>query len=316
MYDVIVIGSATIDMFIDTSYKLFSKKENAINLPLGSKILVDDIKFYTGGGSTNVSVALSRLGLKVACIAKIGTDHNSHLIINELKKEKVTSYIVKEKGKTGFSVILDAIGKDRTVLFYQGVNNKLKYREVKKNLKTKWFYFSSMVDESYKTLEKLLDYAKKNNIKILFNPSTYLAKKGYHYLKKIINNSEILILNKEEASLITNKNNINEMLEKIHNYGVKIIVTTDGENGNWAYNSYNNKYYRLEAGHPKIIETVGAGDAFASAFLAAIIKKNDIELGLKIGRANAESVIQYYGAKNILLNWNKAIKNSRYFKVK
>ena len=82
MYDVIVIGSATIDMFIDTSYKLFSKKENAINLPLGSKILVDDIKFYTGGGSTNVAVALSRLGLKVACIAKIGTDENSHHIIN------------------------------------------------------------------------------------------------------------------------------------------------------------------------------------------------------------------------------------------
>jgi len=115
---------------------------------------------------------------------------------------EIEKRIVKEKGKTGFSVILDAIGKDRTVLFYQGVNNKLKYRDIKKNLKTKWFYFSSMIDESYKTLEKLSDYAKKNNIKILFNPSTYLTKKGYHFLKKIIDNTEILILNKEEASLI------------------------------------------------------------------------------------------------------------------
>lgn len=313
MHDVTVVGSATIDMFIDTSYKLFSKKENSINLPLGSKILVDDIKFCTGGGATNVAVALSRLGLKTACIAKIGLDHNSHMILNELKKEKVMSYITKERGKTGFSVILDAVGRDRTVLFYQGVNNKLRYNEIKKNLKTRWFYFSSMVDESYKTLEKLSDYAKKNNIKILFNPSTYLAKKSYHFLKKVIDNTDILILNREEASLITKKSNINEMLETIYDYGVKTAVITDGENGNWAYNG---RHYRLEAGHIKVIETVGAGDAFASGFLAAIIKKNSIELGLKIGRANAESVIKYYGAKNILLNWNKSIKNSKNFKVK
>ncbi|MFH1209964.1 MAG: carbohydrate kinase family protein [archaeon] len=317
MYDVIVLGSATIDMFIDTSYKLFCKKDNAIELPLGSKILVEDIKLYTGGGSTNVSVALSRLGLKTASICKIGGDENSHIIVKELKKEKVTPYIVRDKGKTGLAVILDAIGKDRTVLFYQGVNNKLRYSEIKKPwLKTKWFYFSSMVDESYKTLEKLSDYAKKNNIKILFNPSTYLAKKGYHFLKKVISNTEILILNREEASLIADKKNVNEMLETIHNYGVKIVVITDGENGNWAYDGYNSKHYRLEAGHPNVIETTGAGDAFASGFLASIIKKNDIELGLKVGRANAESVIQYYGAKNILLSWNKSIKNSNKFKVK
>ena len=172
-----------------------------------------------------------------------------------------------------------------------------------------------MIDESYKTLEKISDYAKKNNIKILFNPSTYLARRGYHFLKNIIDNTEILILNREEASLITNKNNINEMLEKINSYGVKIAVITDGENGNWAYDGYNYKHYRLEAGHPNVVETTGAGDAFASAFLASIIKKDNIVLGLKTGRANAESVIQNYGAKNILLNWNKAVKKSKNFKV-
>lgn len=305
MYDVIVIGSATIDVFVNTSYKLFSKKQHSINLPLGTKILVDNVIFCTGGGSTNVSVALSRLGLKVGCIAKIGTDENSHHIINELKKENITPYIVKEKGKTGYSIILDAVGEDRTVLFYQGVNNKLRYNEIKRNFKTKWLYISSMIDESFKTTEKLSEYCKKNNIKILFNPSSYLAKKGYNYLKKIIKNTDIIILNKEEAKLLTKKYNINDMLKTIYNYGIKIICITDGENGNWCYDG--KKYYRLKAGHPKVIETVGAGDAFASGFLSAIIKKNNIELALKVGRANAESVIEHYGAKNNLLTWPKVL---------
>ncbi|MBU2633671.1 MAG: carbohydrate kinase family protein [Nanoarchaeota archaeon] len=314
MFDVITIGSATIDVFVNTSYKLFSKKQHSINLPLGTKILVDDIKFCTGGGSTNAAVALKRLGLKTACIAKIGTDENSHHIPNELKKEKVTSYLVKEKGKTGYSIILDAVGKDRTILFHQGVNNKLKYNEIKKNIKTKWFYFSSMVDESYKTLEKLSDYAKKNNIKIFFNPSSYLVKKGYNYLKKILKNTDIMILNKEEAKILTKKKTVNDMLKTIHNYGIKIVCITDGENGNWAYDG--KRHYRLKAGRPKVVETVGAGDAFASGFLASIIKKNNIELALKVGRANAESVIQHYGAKNNLLSWNKAISKIKKMRVK
>jgi len=58
----------------------------------------------------------------------------------------------------------------------------------------------------------------------------------------------------------------------------------------------------------KIIETTGAGDAFASSFLSGMIKKNNIEFALKLARTNAESVIQHHGAKTGLLTYNKALK--------
>ena len=66
-------------------------------------------------------------------------------------------------------------------------------------------YFSTMMGESFRTLEKLADYASKNNIKIAFNISSYLAKKGKVFLGKILKKIDILILNMEEASLLSGK---------------------------------------------------------------------------------------------------------------
>jgi len=58
----------------------------------------------------------------------------------------------------------------------------------------------------------------------------------------------------------------------------------------------------------KVIESTGAGDAFASSFLSGMIKKNDIKFALKMGLANSESVITHPGAKNRLLNLNEILK--------
>jgi len=167
-----------------------------------------------------------------------------------------------------------------------------------------------MVSDSFKALEKLAEFAEKNKIKIAFNPSTYLAEKGKNYLKKILSRTTILILNKEEASLLAGKNNIKIMLKDLYKLGPEIIIITDGKK---AINAYDGKnIYTLIPNKIKVFESTGAGDAFASAFLSGMIKKNGIEFALKMGLANSESVITHPGAKNRLLKYNeilKAIKN-------
>ena len=216
MYDVITVGSATVDAFVQTGSQLFRKSnvgtDNCVSVPFGSKILIENIKFDVGGGGTNTAVALSRLGLKTSFLGKIGMGQNSERVIRLLQKEGVdVSLVVRSKDRTGFSIILDATGHDRTILAFKGSNNKLRYDEIKKSLlRTKWFYFSSMVGESLETLKKLALYAKRHNIKIVFNPSSYLAKKGSTYLSGILDNTNILVLNREEATLLlaTKSNNI------------------------------------------------------------------------------------------------------------
>jgi ribokinase len=312
MFDVISVGSATIDVFAKTESELIEIKtlkgqEELIAYPSGTKILITDLEFLSGGGGTNTAVSFAKLGFKTAYLGKIGNDDNGKKVLQLLAKEKVKFVGAIGKEITGYSIILDSIEEERTILAYKGANNNLKFSEIKpSNLKTKWFYFSSMIGESYKTLEKIATYAQKNNIKIVFNPSSYLAEKGVSFLKNVLAKTEVLILNKEEAELLVGKDTIESVLKNLQRLGPKIVIITEGKHGVHAADS---KHVYFLAPHKKIkvAETTGAGDSFASGFLAGFMKKKNIEFGLRLGLANAESVVCCYGAKNGLLNWKNAL---------
>jgi ribokinase len=191
-------------------------------------------------------------------------------------------------------------------LNYRGSNDELKYAEIPVGkLNTHWFYFSSMIGQSFKTLERLSQYAVKNNIHIAFTLSPYLAKKGIKFLKKILKNITILVMNKEESELLVGKGSLKRNLKKLSKYGPKVVAITDGHHGTHVL--YKNHIYFGKPNNIKVVETTGAGDAFASSFLSGMIKKNDVEFAMQLGMTNAESVIQYHGAKNKLLSYSKAL---------
>lgn len=311
MYDVITVGSATVDVFAKTNFSELIKilkptgETDLLAYPVGAKILVDVFEFTIGGGGTNSAVALARLGHKVAWLGKLGNDENADKVINTLKKEKVDILATKSQGYTGFSVILDSIEHDRTILAYKGANDNLSFAEINlRKLNTKWFYFSSMMGKSFITLKGLAKFAENHNIKILFNPSEYLAKRGINYLESILKRSSLIILNKEEAFLLTNSNKINSALKLLSKYS-KIVVITDGKNPVHCFDGYY--LYKARPSRIKVVETTGAGDAFAASFLSGLLKKNSIEFAIKLAITNAESVISYHGAKNRLLRYREAL---------
>nr|QBM01343.1 ADP-dependent ribose-1-phosphate kinase [uncultured archaeon] len=318
MYDVISFGSATEDIFVDTElHEIIKKKRHFIGYPAGSKLLVKEINFFTGGGGSNTSVSFARLGLKTGYIGKLSDDITSKKILDEFKKECVDSFgrvIKNEKGSC--SIVLDSLEHHRTILIYKGVNDELDFSEINKRFKTKWLYFSSMLGKSFEAQKKLAKFASLNGIKIAYNPSEYQARKGIRFLADIIRRTEILILNKEEAKLLLGFKedaniSIKELALKISERGPKIVCITDEDKGAYCLNLYENKFYYIYPHNIKVIERTGAGDAFASGFVAGIIKGKDTEFALNLAGANAESVIRQYGAKNILLRWDEAVKAIR-----
>jgi len=321
MYDAITVGSATLDVFARTKFseliKIIDPKSETdlLAFPVGSKILIEEIEFTTGGGGTNTAAALSRLGHRVAFLGKLGSGTNSDFIHKSLIKEKIDLLCAHGSGNAGYSIILDNLKHDRTILTYKGINDELRKKDVPfKRLKTKWFYFSAMMNESFHTLERLAEFAQQRSIKTAFNPSMYLAEKGSHHLKHILSSTELLILNKEEACLLVGKNSIEEILFKLKNLGPKIAVITDGKKELYAING---KYiYKAKPPYVKIVDTTGAGDAFAASFLSGILRRNDVEFAIKLGITNAISVITHYGAKNILLTYKEAMREMKKVKIK
>ena len=313
MYDVITVGSATLDVFADTESELIKimtthSEEDFLAYPSGSKIIIKELIFTTGGGGTNTAVSFSRMGLKTAYIGKVGNDENGKRILSELEKEKVKFIGIKGSEMSGYSIILDSIEDDRTILTYKGANDSLNFEDVKKSeLKTKWIYSSSMMGDSFTTIEKLAVYSHKKGINFAFNPSSYLAKKGMSYLKKIISNTNVLVLNKEEANLILGlvDAGYEMLLNGLHIAGPQYVVITDGKGGVHAYDGKN--AYFLPSHKINVVETTGAGDAYASSFVSALIKTDDFKLAMKVAMVNAESVLTHKGAKNKLLTWKEAL---------
>lgn len=298
-YDVITFGSAVVDVFIDTGLE----QKEKLCFDVGSKNIIKRINFTTGGGGTNSAASFSRLGFKTGFVGKIGDGHNAGIILRELKSLKVDFLGVQGKEHTGYSVVLANSSGERTILTYKGINNLLKFSEIDTGkLRTDWFYFSSLIERSFKAQEKLAVWAKKKGIKIAFNPSSYQSKMGVGKLKKILERVEVLVLNKEEARYLVPKGDPFDVLSRI---GIKVICITDGNEGSEIYDGFH-KYKALAHKNVKCAESTGAGDAFASGFVSGIMKSRDIEFAIQLGSANAESVIKILGAKNGILTMREA----------
>jgi len=306
-FDVISVGGAAIDTFVTSSSPDILVKDKQVTLPIGGKILLDFAKNDVGGAGVNTSISFSRLGLRAGFLGKLGNDSAAQTIQLRLKQEGVDVLETAHSGKTGFSFILSGLNHDRTIFAYKGSSSLLSSQDVPwKKIDSKWIYLGSLLGEGWKTEEKIAWFASKKKIKLLFNPSLYVAHQGAKKLKEVLDACEIIVLNKEEAqALLNSKGTLPQLLKGLHKH-VPLAVITDGPRGAHAYDGA--KAYYAPAHHLKVLDPTGAGDAFASGFLAAIIFGENIPTALRWGIAQAESILQKFGATNELLTKKQMVK--------
>ena len=313
-FDVVTIGGATVDVFIDTEFSSIfidsaSLKEKLMAYPIGAKIKIDKINFSTGGGGTNCASGFSKMGLRTGFLGCIGNDENANAIVKSLRKDKIVFLGTVVKRPSGYSLILDSIKHDRTILTFRGSNEFLDIsKKGFEKINSRWFHFSALTGRSLETLKKVAGLCKKADIPYSFNISTYLAKEGFEKTKEIIEGCDVFILNKEEATLILNGQGTDiQMLRKLISKGAKSCIITDGPKGIYAIDKELN-YHRLKAHRVKVVESTGAGDSFCAGFVTGLIRGQDFLTSLKIGLANSEANIQIKGAKEGLLDYKSALR--------
>lgn len=307
-FDVVAVGNATLDIFlwVQETNKHFRLNEETkeICIKSGDKALVDNSYLMSGGNAANVSVGLSRMGFKTAILAEIGEDEFAQRIINSLAKEGVSeAFLQKAHNRpSSFSVILNFRG-ERTI-FAEIVEREQNFSF--ENISAKWIYLTSLSEKWEEAYKKTLEFTKNNNIKLAFNPGTLQLDSGGEFIEGVIKNSEIVFLNKEEAAklcnvAVTNEENfIRELLLQIKNKGAKIVVITDGIAGSFLIDDQNN-IFSHKALDVNVVERTGAGDAFASGFLGAVLAGKNYQTAMKWGSENAASVIGKVGATAGLL---------------
>lgn len=306
MYDVISIGSATVDIFIKSDQ--FITKNDLISLPYSSKNEITQSLICSGGGATNSSVSFSRLGLKTTCVALIGESHLNNFIYQDLKKDKIDdSFIVQNKSDiTDFSVILVAPDGSRSILTNRGKSGlEEKHFKWNKIKDTKWFYITSL-EGNIDLLEKIIGFAKEHDIKVCLNPGNreLVVRKKLLPLIKMI---DVLLLNQQEVETLVDIDSQNSNFQKnIHNLNCPLITITNGRRG--AHIFLNGQQFYSPALETNPIDETGAGDSFGSAFVAALVYNKDPTEALHWAIKNSASVVSSLGAKSGLLTLNQIKK--------
>lgn len=316
MFDLISIGDSTIDTLMeihDAEVNCTIHKERCVFcINYADKIPVYRFTRTVAGNAANNAVGASRLGLKTAIYTHVGADDQGDWIRSQLLKEKVSPQFVKKDkddgSLTNASTVINFKG-ERTILVYHAPRTY----KLPSLGRASWAYYTSVSKDHSRLNREVASWVRRNKVKLAYNPGTYQLKAGRGAMKPALNVTEILFVNKEEAARIVGaQHSVRHYLMALHAQGPKIAVVTDGPNGSYAFDGKS--FYQMGIVKAPAVERTGAGDSFASAFVAARFYGKTIPEAMCWGSLNSASVIGKIGPQAGLLTRAQIEGNHRRIK--
>lgn len=315
--DITSIGGAAFDVFIHAPHDTVSKGngEECILFPLGAKIKVESVIQSCGGGAANTSVGFSRLGMKARFCGVIGDDEWGQGIQRALTGEGVLidAAVIVEREISSFSIILvDAKTGNRTVLYSPNVNAHLRDPVFARDLvqSSRFIFLNHLSDVSSAILDDCLALVQKpGGCSFAWNPGGTQIKNGFDHpeMKALLRETDLLFLNAEEALEFTchgddteRRKSILSALRILTEAGVRIACITDGADGACLSDGKSAFFAPIDP-ETKVVDTTGAGDAFAVGVTWGVFRGHDLQAALRAGMINAASVVSVIGTQAGLL---------------
>lgn len=303
--DVVAIGDITEDIFLglhDASLQCaIDGHVCMLCLDYGEKIGVDSKTIISAvGNAANHAIGVARLGCAAGIYTIVGNDDQGRRAKEILEQNKVdtTHVAIDHERSTNLSVVIN-FKSERTILVY----HEPRTYQLPDIGNPSWIYFTSVSDGGVEALhEQMLAYLTSHTTtKMAFNPGTHQIKAGKDALLPLLTKTSIIFLNREESARVLEieTRDIKELVQGFHGLGIPTVVITDGPEGSYA--SDGRQIYHLQRYPVTEVERTGAGDAYGSGFLAAIVHGKSIPEAMQWGGANAASVVQHIGARDGLL---------------
>lgn len=298
--DVIIIGAAIVDLPLrPVSKEVF----DVVSYP------VDGIFMTIGGDALNEATIITRLGHKVTLMSCIGVDLAGSFILEHCKKNNIdTSFIKQDLNKdTSINVGLVAENGERTFITNrQGSLWKFCLDDLNlENLKgAKILSFASIFNNplfNNEALVKVFKKAKEEGMIICADMVSPRLNEKLEDIKEALSYVDYFFPNFEEASLMTGETDEEKVAEILYNCGVKNVIMKIGKRGCFIRNAEGSQVIGACKGIIPI-DTIGAGDNFASGFISALLEGKSIEECAIYANCSAAVSVQYAGATNGVKN--------------
>lgn len=306
MLDLITIGDCTIDNFniLDegsTHVECDDNQENCqLCLHFADKVPVKEVRRMVAGNATNNAVGASRLGLETAIYTVVGDDLEGGKIRDDLAHEGVrVDYLFQETGTpSNFHTVLVYKG-ERTIL----IHHTPRHYRLPRLEKAGWVYLTSMAPGGESIFAQLVTYLQDTGARLMYQPGTFQLEVGPAKSKALLEATETIIMNKEEAARylhVSPETEISKLLHGLLGLGPRIAVITDGLKGSYAA-SATEAWFLGTRPEVKRVDATGAGDAYATGFLAARCLNRSLPEAMRWGSHNSEGVVGQLGPQAGLL---------------
>jgi ribokinase len=274
-------------------------------MPFATKLPFDHVEIgHAVGNAANAAVSFARLGLKSGFVTNVGGDTEGREIITTLHNNGVDTRFVRVNpgNMSNYHYVL-WYKEERTILV-KHEEYDYHWPHFRPTEIPRWIYFSSIGEHALDYHDDIAEWLEKNpGVRMAFQPGTFQMKAGVERLHRLYQRTEVLILNRQEAALVSggDVNNLNDLFDRLHGFGPKIVVITDGPDGAYASDGQNRFMMPPYPDPAPPKERTGAGDAFSSTLVAALVKGLSLEDALRWAPINSMSVVQETGAQAGLL---------------
>lgn len=312
-YHVYGIGNALVDM----EYSVGPEDLSAMGIDKGVMTLVDvdhqsELMVYlsehhvyrsAGGSAANTVIALSQFGGRGFYTCKVADDELGDLYAEDLKANGVDTNAREqgESGHTGRCLVFVTPDADRTMATYLGITGGLTRDElVPEALRdSDYLYVEGYLATSESARDAVAHaraIARAAGVKtsISLSDPNIVTHFRDGLLEMIGPGMDLVFSNEDEAKGIAGSDDLDDAVAWMKGIANEFVITR-GPKGALAWNGHN--MVEIEAQPVTPLDTVGAGDMFAGAFLYGLGQGWDHATAGRLASAAAAKLIMTYGAR-------------------
>ena len=251
--------------------------------PPGGSVTVPAMNMEVGGSAGNTAITVGRLGISTAVAGVIGDDTIGYLIRTKLQSAGVdVTRLSLLEGKTSPMTLVQTASNGASMYVCSpGTNTEFTLREVVYRTPCQICHLAgpehlvgAWPNKIVGMARRLRASGKRITLDVFATgkgrDDTVKQLKSHRHLLELV---EVVFANEREAQLISGRVNQESICNYFHKLGTKVVVIKRGGKG--ALVSWSGGINTVSAARTKVVDTIGAGDAFAAGFLGGLLRGLD-----------------------------------------
>ena len=286
MLDIVTLGDSVVDIIISVPRFPTENEETVYSDGMHNQL----------GGSSNILIMASRLGLKTGVIDILGDDDLAEYYKEALAGEgvDVNKLMSLDGAQTAHCICLVDENGNHSYIGFPGATHSLSPEMIEPEYitKSRVLYVSgySLTKSPIKEATlKALDIATDNGLKIYFDPSPVVDQFSPETLLEVLRKADVMLLNQREQKAI------NSMLPQLElEKECDLIVLKQGARG--CTIMQRGKHTHFEGQKVAVKDTTGAGDVFNAAFIYGQLEGWSLDRATRFANLLAAEKITRLGA--------------------